>query len=123
MHDPGFIEANDPRFVATVDAVQRELNQGESMLRYKRVDDFGVPRTSFTICNFWLVEALAAIGRHAEARAKFEQLLSRRSTLGLFSEGFDVATGQLWGNFPQTYSLAGLIRAAMRLSKSWQDAF
>ena len=123
LHDLGFISARDPKFLTTIEAVQRELNTGDYLLRYKRADDFGVPHTSFTICNFWLIEALAASGRVDEAREKFERLLARRSSLGLLSEGVDVNSGELWGNFPQTYSLVGLIRAAVRLSRPWADAF
>ena len=93
------------------------------MFRYRREDDFGTPEASFTICSFWLVEALASVGRVDEARAMFERLLAHRTSLGLLSEGLEIKTGELWGNFPQTYSLVGLIRAAMRLSRPWQDAF
>ena len=123
MHDIGIVSAQDPRFLSTVDAIYTELRQGGYMFRYRRADDFGVPETSFTICNFWLIEALAVTGRQAEAREIFERMLSHRSSLGLLSEGVDLKTGELWGNFPQTYSLVGLIRAALRLSKRWEDAF
>jgi GH15 family glucan-1,4-alpha-glucosidase len=80
-----------------------------------------MPETSFTICSFWYVDALAATGRTDEARALFEQLLSRRNPLGLMSEDVHPQTGELWGNFPQTYSLVGLVNAAMRLSRSWES--
>ena len=93
----------------------------ERLLRYIVPDDFGMPETSFTICSFWYVDALAAIGRMEEARALFEQLLARRNPLGLLSEDVHPRTGELWGNFPQTYSLVGLINAAMRLSRSWES--
>jgi GH15 family glucan-1,4-alpha-glucosidase len=56
-----------------------------------------------------------------EARALFEQLLQRRNPLGLLSEDVHPATGELWGNFPQTYSMVGLINAATRLSRSWES--
>ena len=119
----GLVPASDPRFVATVDAIDRELREGDQVFRYRREDDFGTPEASFTICSFWLVEALASVGRVDEARAMFERLLAHRTSLGLLSEGLEIKTGELWGNFPQTYSLVGLIRAAMRLSRPWQDAF
>jgi GH15 family glucan-1,4-alpha-glucosidase len=119
----GLVPATDPRFVATVDAIDRELRERDHVFRYRRADDFGTPETSFTICSFWLVEALASVGRVEEARAMFERLLAHRTSLGLLSEGLEIKTGELWGNFPQTYSLVGLIRAAMRLSRDWQDAF
>ena len=66
--------------------------------------------------------ALAAIGRKEEARAMFERLLGRRNHLGLLSEDLAFDDGEAWGNFPQTYSHVGLIIAAMRLSRSWQEA-
>ncbi|HEX7373997.1 MAG TPA: glycoside hydrolase family 15 protein, partial [Steroidobacteraceae bacterium] len=90
--------------------------------RYRHDDDFGQPATAFTICAFWYVNALAAVGRSDEAREIFERLLARRTRLGLLSEDIDPATGELWGNFPQTYSLVGIINSAVRLSHSWEEA-
>jgi GH15 family glucan-1,4-alpha-glucosidase len=120
LADLGFIDAADPRYVATVDAIGKHLMREGVLLRYAQPDDFGAPSTSFTICNFWYVNALAAIGRRDEARALFERLLARRNRLGLLSEDLDPKTGELWGNFPQTYSMVGLIHAAMNLSESWE---
>ena len=119
----GFISATDPRFVATVAAAERRLRRNGLLLRYDRADDFGPPETAFTVCTFWYVDALAALGRRDEARALFEQVLARRNHVGLLSEDIDPRTGQLWGNFPQTYSLVGLILSAMRLSRSWEEGF
>ena len=121
LADLGFVAADDPRYVATVDAIGRVLRQGDHLFRYIVPDDFGTPETSFTICSFWYVDALAATGRVEQARALFEQLLARRNPLGLLSEDVHPGTGELWGNFPQTYSLVGLINAAMRLSRSWES--
>ena len=84
-------------------------------------EDFGAPETSFTICTFWYIDALAAIGRIDEARALFERVLQRRNPLGLLSEDQSFEDGEAWGNFPQTYSHVGLIIAAMRLSKPWRE--
>ena len=122
MADIGFIAADDPRFVATVEAVGRDLRRGNGLFRYVAPDDFGAPETSFTICSFWYVEALASIGRHDEARELFESLLARRNPLGLLSEDLAFEDGEAWGNFPQTYSHVGLISAAMRLSRPWSEA-
>jgi GH15 family glucan-1,4-alpha-glucosidase len=105
-----------------VEAIGRDLKHGDALYRYVAPDDFGAPETSFTICTFWYIDALAAIGRLEEARAMFEVLLSRRNHLGLLSEDLSFETGEAWGNFPQTYSHVGLITAAMRLSRSWQEA-
>jgi GH15 family glucan-1,4-alpha-glucosidase len=120
--DLGFVRANDPRFAATVEAVGRELRRGDGMLRYVAPDDFGVPETSFTICTFWYIDALAAVGRRDEARELFERVLARRNHVGLLSEDMSLEGNELWGNFPQTYSHVGLINAAMRLSRPWEDA-
>src|SRR5690606_13303451 len=122
LADIGFLPPDDPRYVATVEAIGRELRRGDALFRYVAPDDFGEPETSFTICTFWYIDALAAIGRKEEARAMFERLLGRRNHLGLLSEDLAFDDGEAWGNFPQTYSHVGLIIAAMRLSRSWQEA-
>jgi GH15 family glucan-1,4-alpha-glucosidase len=119
----GFLEASDPRFVGTVEAIEERLKRGRHLFRYATEDDFGVPQTAFNICTFWYIDALAALGRTVEARALFENMLGCRNHLGLLSEDLDPETGELWGNFPQTYSMVGLINSAMRLSKKWGDAF
>jgi GH15 family glucan-1,4-alpha-glucosidase len=116
----GFLAADDARFLGTVAAVERRLRRGNLLFRYADSDDFGPPRTAFAVCTFWYVDALAAIGRRAEAREIFEEMLGRRNHLGLLSEDIDPATGELWGNYPQTYSMVGLAISAMRLSKSWE---
>ena len=123
MLELGFVEASDPRFVGTVDAVGKALMRGDYILRYAQPDDFGSPETAFTVCTFWYVDALAAIGREAEARTLFERLLAARNHAGLLSEDLNPETGELWGNFPQTYSMVGLINSATLLSRSWRDAF
>jgi GH15 family glucan-1,4-alpha-glucosidase len=123
LHELGFLKGDDPRFAGTVAAVERELRRGPYLFRYAAPDDFGAPTTAFNICTFWYIEALAALGRRDEARELFENMLSRRNRLGLLSEDLDPVTGELWGNFPQTYSMVGLINAAVRLSKRWEDAF
>ncbi|MBT8077967.1 MAG: glycoside hydrolase family 15 protein [Gammaproteobacteria bacterium] len=118
----GFIAGDDPRFVSTVDSIGRQLLRGKHMFRYAAADDFGEPENAFNICTFWYIDALANIGRVDEARELFEHILSCRNPLGLMSEDIDPKTGALWGNFPQTYSMAGIINAAVRLSKSWHEA-
>jgi len=123
LQEVGFISATDPRFLGTVDAIERALRRGNHMLRYIAPDDFGVPTTAFTVCTFWYIDALVAIGRKDEARKIFEEVLSCRNHVGLLSEDVDPATGESWGNFPQTYSMVGLIVSAMRLSKSWEESF
>ncbi|MFU8821617.1 MAG: glycoside hydrolase family 15 protein [Gammaproteobacteria bacterium] len=123
ISDLGFLEKDDPRFRRTVECLEKHLLRGKHMFRYGEADDFGEPETAFNICTFWYINALAEIGRTDEARVLFEEMLKCRTRLGLLSEDLDVRTGQLWGNFPQTYSLVGIILGAIRLSKPWEDAF
>jgi len=123
LQEIGLVAASDQRFVATLNAIERELRRGKLLLRYSTDDGFGKPTTAFLICTFWYVDALCAVGRLAEAREIFEHVLSHRNALGLLSEDVDPVTGELWGNFPQTYSMVGLVVSAMRLSKSWEEAF
>lgn len=122
LYEWGFLQADDPRLASTVRAVEQELRRGDFLFRYVHEDDFGTPDTAFVTCAFWYVDALAAVGREEEARAIFERLLACRNHVGLLSEDIDPATGELWGNFPQTYSMVGLINSAMRLSRRWEEA-
>ena len=123
ISDLGFLDKNDPRFRSTVECLEKHLRRGQHMFRYGEADDFGEPETAFNICTFWYINALAEIGRKDEARELFEAMLECRTRLGLLSEDVDAHSGELWGNFPQTYSLVGIILGAIRLSKPWEDAF
>jgi GH15 family glucan-1,4-alpha-glucosidase len=123
LNELGAVAADDPRFVSTVMAMERELKFGMNVMRYTNADDFGLPETAFLICRFWLIDALWAIGRKQDARDMFVDALKLRNSYGLLSEDVHPATGQLWGNFPQTYSMAGLILSAIRLSRSWEDRY
>lgn len=123
LREVDFLTADDPRFASTVDAVASALQIGDFLFRYVNEDDFGRPRTAFVICVFWYIDALVALGRRAQARDLFERVLARRNALGLLSEDIDPGTGELWGNFPQTYSMVGLINCAMRLSRHWEEEF
>ena len=114
----GFIDPQDPRFVGTVSAIERDLKHGEFIYRYVERDDFGFPENSFLVCTFWYIEALARMGgkRREEARLLYEKVLSARNRHGLLSEDLDPRTLELWGNFPQTYCMAGIIDCAIALS-------
>jgi pentatricopeptide repeat protein len=120
MAEVGFLPPGDPRFAGTVDAIGKRLRRGPHLFRYAAADDFGLPTTAFNICTFWYIDALARTGRAAEARELFEQMLASRNHVGLLSEDIDPATGEHWGNYPQTYSLVGIVNAAMRLSRGWE---
>jgi GH15 family glucan-1,4-alpha-glucosidase len=122
LHELNFLTAQDPRFLSTLQAVEKALRRDRCMLRYDGADDFGRPENAFNFCSFWFINALAVTGRREEARDLFEHMLSRRTPAGLLSEDIDPRTGELWGNYPQTYSLVGIINAAMRLSRPWEDA-
>ena len=121
MAEVGFIDSCDERFRSTVARIEQELRRGSYLFRYATADDFGVPRNAFNICTFWYIDALIRIGRREEAREMFDAMLDARNPLGLLSEDLDPSTRELWGNYPQTYSLVGIINAATRLSESWED--
>jgi len=117
--DLRFLSPDDQRFLGTMAAVEAGLRRGSHMLRYAAEDDFGMPETAFNVCTFWFIEALQLTGRSADARALFEEMLTRRTGAGLLSEDIDPVTGELWGNYPQTYSLVGMINCASLLSRPW----
>lgn len=119
----GLVDANDPRFVSTVAAMERELMRGKHVMRYASADDFGLPETAFLVCRYWLIDNLWKQNRKEEAKDLFQDSLQYLNHYGLLSEDVHPKTGQLWGNFPQTYSMAGLILTAMRLSRSWEDKY
>ena len=119
--DLQFVSADDPKFQATFAAVEKGLRRGEHLLRYATEDDFGLPKTAFNFCTFWLIEALHLVGRTEEARELFEDTLERLTPAGLLSEDADFDSGELWGNYPQTYSLVRLINCAVMLSRPWSS--
>ena len=123
LADLNFVPATDPRFIGTVEAIERDLMRNGLVFRYVEPDDFGEPQNAFIVCTFWLVTALASIGRRNEARALFVRLLACRNAHGLLAEHVHPGTGEMWGNFVQTYSMVGLINAAIRLSMPWDEAF
>lgn len=123
MAEIQFLPPRDPRLVGTVRAVEKHLQRGDFLLRYDEEDDFGLPETAFLVCTLWWILALAHMGEKEKARELFENVLSKRNHLGLLSEDLMHDTGELWGNFPQTYSMVGLIQCAARLSLSWDEAY
>ncbi len=121
MQEFGLVEADDPRFLSTAECIHRELNMNGRLARYGSEDDFGRPETGFLVCKFWYLDALAAMGRREEAREHYLDMVNTRNSYGLLSEDVHPGTGALWGNIPQTYSMAGLVNTAMRLSISWEE--
>jgi len=121
MASLGLLPPEDPRLHATVDAIRDGLSRDGWLYRYRLDDGFGAPEVAFTICTFWLVEALEAIGRREEARAVMDRVHTAVSPLGLLSEDYETTTLRMWGNFPQAYSHVGLIHAAFAASPRWSD--
>jgi GH15 family glucan-1,4-alpha-glucosidase len=119
----GFVSDRDPRFANTVTAIEKNLRRGDFIFRYSEADDFGEPENAFLVCTFWYIKALARLGRKEEARELFESILARRNPHGLLAEDIDQRNGEQWGNFPQTYSMVGIIDVASRLSKPWDEAY
>ncbi|MEM7552324.1 MAG: glycoside hydrolase family 15 protein [Bacteroidota bacterium] len=114
----GFLDNNSQEAKNHLVALEKELKTKDGLFyRYKHKDDFGEPETTFLICAFWYVEALACVGRLDEAIEYFENLLKYRNHVGLLSEDVHFKDGSQWGNFPQTYSHVGLLNAAYRIAK------
>jgi GH15 family glucan-1,4-alpha-glucosidase len=115
----GFLPADDPRVVGTVEAVQRELASDGFVRRYltEHTDDgLNDNEGAFLICSFWLADALAMIGRVGEARDLYERLVALRNDVGLLAEEYDVTSGRMLGNFPQAFSHLGLVNTAWHLT-------
>jgi GH15 family glucan-1,4-alpha-glucosidase len=118
----GVVDWSDPMYIATVERIGATLRRGAFLARYSERDDFGVPQVAFSVCTFWYINALWNTGQRAEARELFEEMLRRRNGVGLMSEDLAPESGEMWGNYPQTYSMVGIVNCAMRLSRSWEDA-
>lgn len=112
MQTYGFIEATDERYIKTVKTIKENLLYNGLMYRYKSKDDFGKPTSAFTICTFWLIEALYVIGERDEAKEIFDEMLKNVNHVGLLSEDLDFETKRRLGNFPQAYSHLALINTA-----------
>ncbi|HEY0066929.1 MAG TPA: glycoside hydrolase family 15 protein [Flavisolibacter sp.] len=117
-----YLPHNDPRAKTHIEQLEKELLAEHGLFyRYKHYDDFGMPETTFLVCAFWYVDALACVGRVEDAIKNLDQILTFSNSLGIFSE--DVALdGSQWGNFPQTYSHVGLINSAFRIAKKLDQA-
>jgi len=115
-----FVSPRDPRFLATLEAIQRDLSWGSLVHRYDpEASPDGLPgdEGTFSMCTFWLVEALTRAGRVAEARLVFEKMLGYANHLGLYSEQVG-SSGEALGNFPQAFTHLGLISAAFNLDRA-----
>ncbi len=112
-----FLPRDDPRLISTVRAIYEGLRKDDKVKRYDMEDDFGASKNAFTICTFWLIDALYYIGEEDKARMLFSRIQKRSNHLGLFSEDLDLATGRMLGNFPQAYTHIAMINSAILLSE------
>ena len=120
MPSVGFLPGDDPRFLSTLEQIEGSLRNGCFVDRYQTTEEIdGLPpgEGAFLACSFWLVTALAHVGRTEEAREVFEQLLELRNEVGLLAEEYDAAAGRMTGNFPQAFSHLALVEAATTLSR------
>jgi GH15 family glucan-1,4-alpha-glucosidase len=119
----GFLPAEDPRIVGTVEAIEKGLMKDGFVQRYNtRTTDDGLPAGEgvFLACSFWMVTDLWLIGRKAEATAMFERLLALRNDVGLLSEEYDPVGKRMVGNFPQALSHIALVHTAFAMSGIWR---
>jgi GH15 family glucan-1,4-alpha-glucosidase len=113
----GFLAPNDPIYIQTVRETYKQLCVNGLMYRYRDADDFGIPKSSFIACTFWMIKSLHQIGEKDKALELFESMLSHANHLGLYSEDMDFQTYRLLGNFPQGYSHIALIDTILTLSE------
>jgi len=112
-----YLDPNSEKAKQHLAALEKDLKTPEGLFyRYKHADDFGTPESTFLICAFWYIEALACVNRVDEAFEIFENMLQYTNHLGLLSEDIHAKTGSQWGNFPQAYSHVGLINSASRIA-------
>ena len=123
MEEYGFIDGQDPKYKSTVKRVKKELFHHGLMYRYNAPDDFGTPKSAFTLCTFWLIRAMFVTGEKVRARKLFDSLLGYSNHLGLFSEDIDFKTKRLLGNFPQAYSHLALVNTALLFTEEMRKPF
>jgi trehalose 6-phosphate phosphatase len=114
----GLLPPDDPRFVATVNAVERELRRGPTVLRYLSLDGTPTPRTGFNVCTAWLVDAYRLVGRRADAQELLDRLMECAGPTGGLSSNYDPELGMSLGNYPHAASIAWLLIAAKNLEES-----
>ncbi len=115
----GFLPADDPRVLATIDATEERLTDQRGLVyRYRSHDGLEGEEGTFLLCTFWLAQALAEAGKAGQARTVFERAAVFVNDVGLLAEEVDPVTGELLGNFPQAFSHIGLVNAAWAISQS-----
>jgi GH15 family glucan-1,4-alpha-glucosidase len=115
-----FLPWNHPRVISTVQAVARELTSadGELVYRYRHPDGLEGEEGAFSICTFWLAQALTMIGERERAERVFRRMLRHANHVGLYSEEIDPQTGAFLGNFPQAFTHIALINCAAALART-----
>ena len=116
MEPYGFLDSKNEKYIKTVKAIEKDLLKDGLMYRYKNIDDFGLPSSSFTVCSFWLIDSLFKIGEEKKAIKLFDNLLKFSNHLNLFSEDIDFKSKRMLGNFPQAYSHLALIDTALNFN-------
>lgn len=112
-----YLDPHSEKAQKHLEKLEEQLMTDEGLFyRYKHEDDFGEPESTFLVCAFWYVDALACVGRLKDAQRTFDHLYSFSNHLGLLSEDIDPKDGSQWGNFPQTYSHMGLVNSAFRIA-------
>lgn len=113
----GYLDPHSAKAKSHIKAIESQLKTKEGFIyRYLHKDDFGKPETTFLVCTFWYIEALACMDRLEEAIQLFEFVCEHANHVGLFSEDIESNSGSQWGNFPQTYSHVGLVNAAHKIA-------
>jgi GH15 family glucan-1,4-alpha-glucosidase len=110
----GFLPADDPRMVATIETIRRELTQG-GLVRRKKPKSGEPEEGAFLACSCWMADCLALLGRHEEAHEQFERVLAVCNDVGLLSEEYNVPGKHLSGNFPQALTHLAVINTALGL--------
>ncbi|EKJ87611.1 GH15 family glucan-1,4-alpha-glucosidase [Leptospira meyeri] len=119
----GYLDPKSEKAKSHIKAIENTLKtENGFMYRYLHRDDFGKPETTFLVCTFWYIEALACMERIEESAQLFDFVCEHANHVGLFSEDIESMSGNQWGNFPQTYSHVGLVNAARKISQKKSDS-
>ena len=118
----GFLPPNDPRVLATIEAIDRDLGVNGHIYRYRSDDGLEGDEGSFVFCTLWMVQALARSGQVERAKERFEMVLAHANDLGLLAEEIDPRSGEQLGNFPQAFSHVGVISAALAIEAAEKHA-
>jgi GH15 family glucan-1,4-alpha-glucosidase len=116
----GFLPDQDPRVLATIEAIDAELGVGGHIYRYRSSDGLAGDEGTFVFCTLWMVSALARSGQVERARERLEMVLAHANDVGLLAEEIDPRSGQQLGNFPQAFSHVGIITAALDIEAAAQ---